>query len=260
MPRARSSYPSEWQTAAPTQGTGCLSGFLIPPMAVLVVGLLMAFFVKGLNIPVQAGSLPPAALGIVTPGAPAVSGQVGNSSLVVAVANEPAALPSSSSLSPIFTPEIHYWAESIVRWAAAANVDPNLAAVVMQIESCGDPRATSRSGAMGLFQVMPFHFTAGEQPYEPDTNALRGLGYLQRSLDKAGGNARLALAGYNGGIGVISRGEWSWAAETARYVKYGYPIYQDALGGASTSATLNEWYGRYGAGLCRQAAQRLGLH
>jgi soluble lytic murein transglycosylase-like protein len=208
----------------------------------------MAFFVKGLNIPVQAGSL-----------ATTVPGQVENSSLAVAGMNEPAALPSSSSLSPIFRPEIHYWAESIVRWAAAANVDPNLAAVVMQIESCGDPRATSRSGAMGLFQVMPFHFTAGEQPYEPDTNALRGLDYLRRSLDKAGGNARLALAGYNGGIGVISRGEWSWAAETARYVKYGYPIYEDALGGVSTSATLNEWYGRYGAGLCRQAAQRLGL-
>jgi soluble lytic murein transglycosylase-like protein len=248
MSRARTSYPSEWQTAASTQGTGCLSGFLIPPAAVLVVGVLMAFFVKGLNIPVHAGSL-----------ATAVPGQVDNLSLAVAVANEPAALPSTSSLSPIFRPEIHYWAESIVRWAAAANVDPNLAAVVMQIESCGDPGATSRSGAMGLFQVMPFHFTAGEQPYEPDTNALRGLDYLRRSLDKAGGNARLALAGYNGGIGVISRGEGSWAAETARYVKYGYPIYEDALGGASTSATLNEWYGRYGAGLCRQAAKRLGL-
>jgi hypothetical protein len=248
MSRARSSYPSEWQTAASTQGTGCLSGFLIPPAAVLVVGVLMAFFVKGLNIPVQAGSL-----------ATAVPGQVENSSLAVVGANEPAALPSTSSLSPIFRPEIHYWAESIVRWAAAANVDPNLAAVVMQIESCGDPRATSRSGAMGLFQVMPFHFTAGEQPYEPDTNALRGLDYLRRSLDKAGGNARLALAGYNGGHGVISRGEGTWAAETARYVKYGYPIYEDALGGASTSVMLNEWYGRYGAGLCRQAAQRLGL-
>ena len=252
MSRARSSYSPEWQTAASVQGTGCLSGFLIPPAAVLVVGVLMAFFVKGLNIPVQAGSLASAA----TPGA---SGQVVNSSLAIAGANEPAALPSTSSLSPIFRPEIHYWAESIVRWAAAANVDPNLAAVVMQIESCGDPRATSRSGAMGLFQVMPFHFTAGEQPYEPDTNALRGLDYLRRSLDKAGGNARLALAGYNGGIGVINRGEGTWAAETARYVKYGYPIYEDALGGASTSATLNEWYGRYGAGLCSQAAQRLGL-
>jgi soluble lytic murein transglycosylase-like protein len=239
MPRARSSYTSDWQTAASTQGSGCLSGFVIPPLAVLLVGLLLAFFVKGLNIPVQAEGLSPAT-------------QANGS-----VETSPALL--SSNLSPIFTPEIHYWADSIVRWAAAANLDPNLAATVMQIESCGDPRATSRSGAMGLFQVMPYHFAAGENPYAPDTNALRGLDYLKRALDAAGGNARLALAGYNGGIGVISRGEWTWAAETARYVKYGFPIYEDAQGGGTSSASLNEWYGRYGAGLCRQAAQRLGL-
>jgi len=239
MPRARSSYTSDWQTAASTQGSGCLSGFFIPPLAVLLVGLLLAFFVKGLNTPVQAESLP---LGT--------------------QANEPSATfaaVSSTGLSPIFTPEIHYWADSIIRWAAASNLDPNLAAVVMQIESCGDPRATSRAGAMGLFQVMPYHFVAGENPYQPDTNALRGLGYLKRSLDIANGNARLALAGYNGGIGVISRGEWTWAAETARYVRYGFPIYEDAHSGVTTSTALNEWHGRYGASLCRQAAQRLGL-
>lgn len=259
MPRARSSYPSEWQTAVSTQGSGCLSGFILPPMAVLLVGVLLVFFVQGLDIPVQAGGLPAAVSGAEAPIAQALPAQVENSSLAMAVINPSSAQPISSILSPIFTPEIHYWAESIVRWATAANLDPNLAAVVMQIESCGDPRATSRAGAMGLFQVMPFHFTAGENPYEPDTNALRGLDYLRRSLDKAGGNARLALAGYNGGIGVISRGEGGWAAETVRYVKYGFPIYEDARAGASTSAALNEWYGRYGAGLCKQAAQRQGI-
>ncbi len=258
MPRARSSYTSDWQTAASPQGSGCLSGFLIPPLAVLLVGMLLVFFVSGLNLPVQAESLPPGTNAIETSVVPSASLQE-ESSLVMTVIGEPAALPSSSSLSPIFRPEIHYWAESILRWAAAADLDPNLAAVVMQIESCGDPRATSRAGAMGLFQVMPYHFMAGENPYLPDTNALRGLGYLKRSLDAAGGNARLALAGYNGGIGVIRRGEWTWAAETVRYVKYGFPIYEDARGGASTSAALNEWYGRYGASLCRQAARRLGL-
>jgi soluble lytic murein transglycosylase-like protein len=239
MSRARSSYTSDWQTAAPSQGSGCLSGFFIPPLAVLLVGLLLAFFVKGLSTPVQAESL-------------SVAIKENESSVMSAIV-------PSMNLSPIFTPEIHYWADSITRWAAASNLDPNLAAVVMQIESCGDPRATSRAGAMGLFQVMPYHFMAGENPYAPDTNALRGLGYLKRSLDAAGGNARLALAGYNGGIGVISRGEWTWAAETARYVKYGYPIYKDARSGVTTSASLNEWYGSYGAGLCRQAAQRIGL-
>lgn len=239
MSRARSSYTSDWQTAASTQGSGCLSGFIIPPAAVLLVGLLLAFFVKGLNTPVQAESLP-----LVTQGS---------------ALSETSAAILPSGLSPIFTPEIHYWADSIIRWAAATGVNPNLAATVMQIESCGDPHATSRAGAMGLFQVMPYHFAAGENPYAPDTNALRGLGYLKRALDAAGGNVRLALAGYNGGIGVISRGEWNWAAETARYVKYGFPIYEDALRGGTSSASLNEWYGRYGASLCRQAAQRLGL-
>jgi soluble lytic murein transglycosylase-like protein len=236
MPRARTSYTSNRQTAASAQGSGCLSGFLIPPLAVLLVGLLLVFFVKGLNTPVQAEGL----------------------ASLSTISENPAAIPSTG-LSPIFTPEVHYWANSIIKWAAAANLDPNLAAVVMQIESCGDPRATSRAGAMGLFQVMPYHFVVGENPYQPDTNALRGLGYLKRSLDAAGGNARLALAGYNGGIGVISRGEWTWAAETARYVRYGYPIYEDARRGVTNSAALNEWYGRYGAGLCRQAAQRLRL-
>lgn len=242
MPRARTSYSSDWQTAASTQGSGCLSGFLLPPLAVLLVGVLLAFFVKGLSIPVQAESLPLPTQANSLP--------VTNSAMVGS---------TSTSLSPIFTPEIQYWADSISRWAAAAGLDPNLAATVMQIESCGDPRATSRAGAMGLFQVMPFHFNAGENPYLPDINALRGLDYLKRSLDKGGGNARLALAGYNGGIGVISRGEWTWAAETARYVKYGFPIYEDARSGVISSASLNEWYGRYGAGLCRQAAQRIGL-
>lgn len=261
MPRARTSYPSNWQTAASAQGSGCLSGFLIPPLAVLLVGILMAFFVKGLNIPVQAAALPQAKTVLATQDSPPLPLTLQIVDLVadMASAEKPATHFSSTSLSPIFTPEIQYWADSIIRWAAASNLDPNLAAVVMQIESCGDPRATSRAGAMGLFQVMPFHFLAGENPYQPDTNALRGLGYLKRSLDTAGGNARLALAGYNGGIGVISRGEWTWAAETARYVKYGFPIYEEARGGATSSAALNEWYGRYGAGLCRQAAQRLGL-
>jgi soluble lytic murein transglycosylase-like protein len=238
-----------------------LSGFLIPPLAVLLVGVLLAFFVKGLNIPVQAAALPQTAIEPATENSPALPLPLQIVSLAADVvgSEKPATYSSSTSLSPIFTPEIQYWADSITRWAAASNLDPNLAAAVMQIESCGDPRATSRAGAMGLFQVMPYHFATGENPYAPDTNALRGLGYLKRSLDAAGGNARLALAGYNGGIGVISRGEWSWAAETARYVKYGFPIYEDARNGVTTSASLNDWYGHYGASLCRQAAQRLGL-
>ena len=106
----------------------------------------------------------------------------------------PADLPpvTSNSISPIFRIEIHYWADSISKWAAASQLDPNLVATIMQIESCGDPRARSSAGAMGLFQVMPFHFYATDDPYNPDTNAARGLAYLAKSLETGGGNALLA--------------------------------------------------------------------
>lgn len=235
MPRARTSTDDYRQTAATSDGSGCLSLFSLPMLAVLLIACLITAL--SLNMPVQTSALS---------AAPVVADQTTSQTI-------------SNRISPIFTREIQYWADDIARWAGAASLDPNLAAVVMQIESCGDPRATSSAGAMGLFQVMPFHFRPGENPYEPNTNALRGLGYLTRSMNASHSNVRLALAGYNGGIGVISRGEWTWSAQTLRYVYYGAPIYEDARSGMTSSPTLEEWYRKYGAGLCRQASNRLGI-
>ena len=257
MSRARSMYQDPRQTAAASEnGSGCFSVYWMPPLAAIFITCLLAAF--ALNAPIQtsalviATSMPPAMP--VTSGAQQLLPVVDNS---VAVAQSAAF--SAGGISPIFTREIQYWSRDIVRWANAASLDPNLLAVVMQIESCGDPRAVSSAGASGLFQVMPFHFRIGENPFNPDTNALRGTNYLSRSMEAAGGNARLAMAGYNGGIGVISRSESSWAAETHRYVRFGAPIYEDARSGATTSPTLDEWYRKYGAGLCRQARNRLGI-
>jgi soluble lytic murein transglycosylase-like protein len=130
----------------------------------------------------------------------------------------------------------------------------------MQIESCGDPRALSHAGAMGLFQVMPYHFTASDDPYAPNTNALRGLDYLRRSLETARRDPRLALAGYNGGIGVIGRSESTWAAQTQRYAYWGSGIYAEASSGASESPRLQEWLAASGVSLCRLAHNRLGIN
>jgi soluble lytic murein transglycosylase-like protein len=137
-------------------------------------------------------------------------------------------------------------------------VDVNLAATVMQIESCGNPDARSSSGAMGLFQVMPFHFLRYENGYDPETNALRGLSYLRSSFERAQGDARLALAGYNGGIGVIGRSESTWPAETKRYVYWG-AMYNDATQNADHSTRLDEWKRATGNSLCIRASQRLGI-
>jgi hypothetical protein len=162
-------------------------------------------------------------------------------------------------LSPIFTPEVRHWAGNISAWADAYQLDPNLVATVMQIESCGLPSAVSSAGAQGLFQVMPFHFSPEEDMREPDTNARRGLAYLALGLARAGGNVALALAGYNGGHGQIGRDRSLWPAETRRYVYWGTGIYADATGGLAVSTRLQEWLDAGGAGLCSRAARELGL-
>ena len=71
------------------------------------------------------------------------------------VAEQVVAPPApTGGIAPLFTPEIQHWAPQIVAWAGAVGIDPNMAATVMQIESCGDPNAVSSTGAQGLFQVM----------------------------------------------------------------------------------------------------------
>ena len=162
-------------------------------------------------------------------------------------------------IASLFTPEVQYWSANIVAWSEQTGLDPNLIATVMQIESCGDPQARSSAGAMGLFQVMPYHFENGEDPYKPAINARRGLDYLQRALEARNGEIRYGFAGYNGGITGAKRPESQWANETQRYVYWGTGIYEDALKGYAQSDRLNEWLGRGGTSLCNQASQRLGL-
>jgi soluble lytic murein transglycosylase-like protein len=162
-------------------------------------------------------------------------------------------------IAPLFTREIQHWAPQIVAWAAAYGLDPNMAATVMQIESCGDPNAESSAGAQGLFQVMPFHFSAGEIMQDPDTNANRGMAYLAQGMELTGGDTGLTFAGYNGGHGTAAKGWAAWPNETQRYYTWSTGIYEDAVAGATSSDVLDQWLAAGGAGLCQQASARLGI-
>lgn len=173
------------------------------------------------------------------------------------------ATPNAShpTLAPVFTPEVQHWAGKIAEWSQTYGLDPNLVATVMQIESCGRPSAVSSSGAQGLFQVMPFHFTDVEKVkmQDPDVNAKRGMEYLALGLNRSSGNAGLALAGYNGGHSMIKRDSAFWPGETKRYWYWGTGIYADALNGQAESPRLKEWLQAGGNSLCQKAARELGL-
>ncbi len=178
------------------------------------------------------------------------------------VANQPVepALALPTTVSALFTPEVRHWSDDIVRWSKDYQLDPNLVATVMQIESCGNPDAVSGSGAQGLFQVMPFHFEPGEAMLDPDTNAKRGLAYLASGLELAGSEPALAFAGYNGGLSQIGK-LWSlWPDETRRYYYWGSGIYADVQTNGDSSGRLAEWLAAGGTSLCAKAHAQLGLN
>lgn len=158
------------------------------------------------------------------------------------------------TLATGFSPPVLYWTDAITTWAAQYDLDPNLIALIMQIESCGYANARSSAGAMGLFQVMPFHFQANENPYDPEVNAKRGLTYFAQALHIADGQLGLALAGYNGGHSVIDRDAAFWPEETRRYVSWGVGIYSEVTQGYSAPPTLQAWLHAGGDGLCQLAA------
>lgn len=160
---------------------------------------------------------------------------------------------SLAALPGIFTPSVQAWGPEIRRWSEMYQIRPDFIAVVMTLESCGDPSVRSSAGAMGLFQVMPFHFRAGEDPFDPETNARRGLAYLHRALELAGGDYGLALAGYNGGHGVIGRAPMTWAAETRRYEAWGTGMMDDLANNRNPSPALQSWLDAGGRSLCQRA-------
>ena len=223
------SSPSSVQAqAAFSPHTGCLRRFLVPVLAVLVMSTGLVLGLSRIEI-VQAES----------PSSPLAA----NPGIV------------TGGIAPLFTPEVKAWESQILAWSENYGLDPNLVATVMQIESCGYGKARSHAGAMGLFQVMPYHFQEGEDPYHPATNAKRGLRYLRQSL-QIGGNPRLALAGYNGGITGAQRPPENWPEETHRYIYWCVAIYQDALNGLDHSPRLEEWLSRGGALLCQKAREQ----
>lgn len=67
--------------------------------------------------------------------------------------------------------------------------------------------ATSRSGAMGIMQLMPAtaSYFGVEDPYDPKENIMAGAKYISQLLDKYNGDTSLALAAYNAGSGNVSK-------------------------------------------------------
>ena len=96
------------------------------------------------------------------------------------------------------------------RWANAAALD-RICCRCYADRILWRPAAVSRSGAIGLFQVMPFHFHQVKTPITP-IQCLTRYGLFIPFACKRWGKCPAALAGYMAVFGVIARGEGTWAA------------------------------------------------
>lgn len=186
---------------------------------------------------------------------------------------ETSAEESDCLISDTFSPSVKKWENDICRWSKEHDIDADLVATIMQIESCGNNNAVSATGVRGLFQVTGANLD-GENPFDPNVSMAKGPGkVLKNELSASGGNVRAAMAGYNGGgkareyiAGNITRNQfysylrnhpsrlwWSNSKalakinEVERYAQWANIYYESK---ESKKDTLQEWWDLGGYRLC----------
>ncbi len=117
-----------------------------------------------------------------------------------------------SSVAParVFMPsqeDIQKYANIIQTASKAYGVDASLVHAVISAESAYNPYAVSRTGAMGLMQLMPA--TARrygvQNMMDPTENIHGGVRYLRDLLAMFKGRIDLAIAAYNAGENAVIR-------------------------------------------------------
>ena len=106
----------------------------------------------------------------------------------------------------------HYW-DLISNWSRDRKLSPALVIGLMRQESRFEAQIRSRSGAIGLMQIMPdtgswIANKKGLNSYNldrPEDNINFGTWYLDYTHSRFGDNTMLAIASYNAGPGAIGR-------------------------------------------------------
>jgi soluble lytic murein transglycosylase-like protein len=140
-----------------------------------------------------------------------IASEPARGALVLKVSGAPGAKAGECSISDSYPESIRQWCGLIEQYAQEHDLDPNLISAVMLNESAGRADAYSKSGAVGLMQVMPRDGKAAtfmcingpcfasrpssDQLFDPEFNVSYGARMLAELIDKYG-DIREALRAY----------------------------------------------------------------
>lgn len=126
----------------------------------------------------------------------------------------------------------------------SAGVEPNLLRAVIVVESGFNSHAVSKSGAVGLMQLMPATATRFGvfNRYDPLQNVRGGALYLGFLIKRFRQDVHLALAAFNAGEEAVARssGQIPRFNETLEYVPKVLKIYQALTDQQQRQTTLAE--------------------
>jgi soluble lytic murein transglycosylase-like protein len=186
--------------------------------------------------------------------------------------------PEAATITIPWIPDsVKKWQGPIDAMAKKYNIDPNLIAIVVTMESGGYAKAESEAGAKGLMQITAP--TAKDiaakflkQPrtqydlFDPETNIEFGTAYLAY-LRKEFGTAKqgpswiqtveLVAAGYNGGPGAannLEQGKGLNDTQTVIYSRDAFNMWRERH--SDKSPTFDRWVERGGSTLLDKAAQQ----
>lgn len=113
------------------------------------------------------------------------------------------------------------YGKDILGATVGTEVSPALALAVIGVESNGNPKAVSSTGAQGLMQLVPgtaARFKVGDV-FDPVQNIRGGVAYLDWLMRKFDGDPLMVLAAYNAGENAVTAaGGVPAVAETRDYV------------------------------------------
>lgn len=165
---------------------------------------------------------------------------------------------------------VQRWQDPINEMAKKYDIDPNLLAIVMTLESGGYSKASSEADAVGLMQITPLtgqdiaakflkEPMSSYDLLDPRTNIEFGAAYLAWLRDEFGTAAQgpswdstveLLAAGYNGGPGAansLEQGKGLTDTQTVAYARDAFNMWRER--NAPTSPTFDRWLERGGSEL-----------